>query len=214
MWRREDELARITGKWMQWDLLGGTCCWPDSVYTHFFSLSFFCRMRIEFLSISPFFLSWLVTEFPCRPHSNYRNGPTSLLSPLFFFLLARSPRALSFLVSVASSSFCFFFIVYSPMHQSIRSSFFSSLSLLFSMSPTSQQKKKTRASANAVDERPKRTREQKSRRVTHTYTKKKKRRRKNREKENSFFSIYMSGSVRCLSLENAWGRLFFHLLSR
>lgn len=121
MWRREDELARITGKWMQWDLLGGTCCWPDSVYTHFFfSLSFFCRMRIEFLSISPFFLSWLVTTFPCRPRSNYRNGPTSLLSPLFFFLLARSPRALSFLVSVASSSsFAFFFFTilsFAPIH--------------------------------------------------------------------------------------------------
>lgn len=37
---RRDEFARITGKWMQWDFLGGTCCWPDSVYTHFFSLFF------------------------------------------------------------------------------------------------------------------------------------------------------------------------------
>ena len=150
MWRREDELARITGKWMQWDLLGGTCCWPDSVYTHFFSLSLSPFFSVEcessfFPSLLFFLLSWLVTAIPCRPHSNYRNGPTSLLSPLFFFfLLARSPRALSFLVSVASSSFslAFFFILDSPMHQSILSSFFSSLSPLLSMSPTSQHKKK------------------------------------------------------------------------
>lgn len=123
MWRREDEFARITGKWMQWDLLGGTCCWPDSVYTHFFSLSlslspsFFWRTRIEFLSISFFSL---LTGDSISLSSSFQLSKWTNQSPLtsLFFLLARSPRALSFLVSVASSSFAFFYsrLSYAPIH--------------------------------------------------------------------------------------------------
>lgn len=92
-------------RFVGWDVL---LTW-FGIYTFFFSLFFLSNAnRVSpCLSLSPFFLSWLVTAFPCRRRSNYRNGPTSLLSPLFFFLLARSPRALSFLVSVASS-FAFF----------------------------------------------------------------------------------------------------------
>ncbi len=121
---------------------GGTCCWPDSVYTHFFfSCFFFCRTRIEFLSISPFFLSWLVTVFPCRPRSNYRNGPTSLVSPLFFsssraftesFVFSRLGRFFFFLL------FFYSILSYAPIHPF---EFFFFAVSSFSMSPTSQQKK-------------------------------------------------------------------------
>ncbi len=141
-------------RFVGWDVL---LTW-FGIYTFFFSLFFFCRMRIEFLSISPFFLSWLVTAFPCRPHSNYRNGPTSLLSPLFFFfsrvhreLCLFSSRSLLFLLL-----FFYSILSYAPIHPF---EFFFLRCLFFSRCHPPRNKKKTRASANAVDERLERTRE-------------------------------------------------------
>jgi hypothetical protein len=103
------------------------------------------------------------------------------------------------------------------MHQSILSSFFFFVvSSFLDVTHLATKKKLGRAQTrwmNASSE-PVNREKQKSNTHTYIYTKKKKRRRKNREKENSFFSIYMSGDVRCLSLENNRGRLFFHLLSR
>jgi len=93
-----------------------------------FHLSFFSLLTGDSISLSSSFqLSKWTNQSP--------------LTSLFFssraftesFVFSRLGRFFFF--------FAFFFIVYSPMHQSIRSSFFSSLSLLFSMSPTSQQKK-------------------------------------------------------------------------
>ena len=171
MWRREDELARITGKWMQWDLLGGTCCWPDSVSTQFFSLGFFfllsnangVSLYVSSLRFFPLLTgdSISLSSLPSFQLSKWTNQ-SSLTS--LFFLLSRSPRALSFLVSVASpsspSSSAFFPSSQTLLctHQSIPFEFFFlSLPILLSMSPTSH--KKTRARANAVDERPERARE-------------------------------------------------------
>lgn len=165
---RRDELARITGKWMQWDFLGGTCCWPDSVYIHFFFSLFFCRMRIEFLSISPFFffsLSLLTGDSISLSSSFQLSKWTnqSLLTSLFFssraftesFVFSRLGRffffLLLFLYSVLSYctnlSFGVFFLL---LLSSVVSSF---------LDVTHLATKKTRASANAVDERPERTRE-------------------------------------------------------
>jgi len=104
---------------------------------------------MEFFSSS----SSLLTGDSISLSSSFQLSKWTNQSPLtsLFFLLARSPRALSFLVSVASSfsfassSSSFFHysssrLSYAPIHpRRIFSS--SSLSpLLFSMSPTSQKK--------------------------------------------------------------------------
>lgn len=126
MWRREDELARITGKWMQWDLLGGTCCWPDSVYTHFFSLSlplslFFCRTRIEF-SFHLSFFSPLLTGDSISLSSSFQLSKWTNQSPLtsLFFFFSRvhrelclfSSRSLLLLLFLLFCFFFFFFFIY------------------------------------------------------------------------------------------------------
>lgn len=170
MWRREDELARITGKWMQWDLLGGTCCWPDSVSTQFFLSAFFssveCEWSFSLCLFSPVFSSpdwwqhFLVVSVvvPIIEMDQPVFSHLSFFSSLAFtesFVFSRLGR-----FSFFSFVFCFFFSSQTLLctHQSIPFEFFFlSLSILLSMSPTSH--KKTRARANAVDERPKRARE-------------------------------------------------------
>lgn len=185
MWRREDEFARITGKWMQWDLLGGTCCWPDSVYTHFFLSLFFWRTRIEFLSISPFFFSpdwwqhFLVVLIPIIK----MDQPVS--SHLFFFF-SRVHRGLC-LFSFRSLLLLLFFysiLSYSPIHPF---EFFSLLSLLFSMSPTSQQKKNSseRKCGGWTPEANPWIEKQKSN--IHTYKEKKKKKKESTKREFIFF---------------------------
>lgn len=212
-------------RFVGWDVL---LTW-FGIYT-FFSLSlllsFFCRTRIEFSFHHLSFFSSLLTGDSISLSSSFQLSKWTNQSPLTsLFFLARSPRALSFLVSVASSSFSssfsfasFFFIILvdSPMHQSFPFEFFSSLSplLFFSRCHPPRNTKKNSSERKRGGWTPRANpwiEKQKSN--THTYIRRRKkrrrkRRRKNREKENSFFSIYMSGSVRCLSLENKWGRLF------
>ena len=205
---RENECNEIC-----WDR---TCCWPDSVYTHFFLFFFLSNANRVSLSLplslallSPFFLSWLVTAFPCRRlfrRSNYRNGPTSLLSPLFFFsrvhreLCLFSSRLLLFL-------FLRFFILGSPMHAPIhpfRVFFLFAVYSFLDVTHLAQKNSSERKcggwtpQANPwIDKQSSHTQEEKKR-------KKRRRRGKNRRKENSFFfHVYVRWAVRCLSLEQS-----------
>ena len=158
-------------RFVGWDVL---LTW-FGIYTIFFlSVFFLCRMRIEFLSVSRLSVfSPLLTgdSISLSSSSSFQLSKWTNQSPLtsLFFLLARSPRALSFLVSVASpsssSSSAFFSLVDAPMHAPIHPFrvFFLFRCLFFSRChpprTLTYTQKKTRASANAVDERPKRARE-------------------------------------------------------
>jgi hypothetical protein len=130
-------------------------------YIHiFFSRIFLSNANRVSLCLSFFSL---LTGDSISLSSSFQLSKWTNQSPLtsLFFLRARSPRALSFLVSVASSpssSLPFFhtLLSYAPILP-LAVFFFAVVSFLDVTPP--RNAKKTRASANAVDERPKRTRE-------------------------------------------------------
>ncbi len=142
-------------------------CWVGRAvdlirYIHIFFLSLFFLSNANRVSFHLSFFS-LLTGDSVSLSSSFQLSKWTNQSPLtsLFFLLARSPRALSFLVSVASFSFAFF-LQYTLLCTNPSFRVFFLRCLFFSRCHPPRNKKKTRASANAVDERPKRTREQRN----------------------------------------------------
>ena len=119
-------------------------------YIHIFFLSLSFSVEREWSFFLLLLLSWLVTAFPCRPRSNYRNGPTSLLSPLFFFFsrvhrelcLFSSRSLLLFLLLLLLLLFFIIVVVDFPMHQSILVEFFLLLRCLLFFSRCHPPRKK------------------------------------------------------------------------
>lgn len=129
-------------------------CWVGRAvdlirYIHIFFLSLSFSVEREWSFFLLLLLSWLVTAFPCRPRSNYRNGPTSLLSPLFFFfsrvhreLCLFSSRSLLLFLLLLLLLFFIIVVVDFPMHQSILVEFFLLLRCLLFFSRCHPPRKK------------------------------------------------------------------------
>ncbi len=142
-------------------------CWVGRAvdlirYIHiFFSLSLFFLSNANRVSFHLSFFS-LLTGDSISLSSSFQLSKWTNQSPLTSLFFSSRAFTESFVFSRLGRFFffCFFFILYSPMHQSILSSFFFLRCLFFSRChPPRNKKKNSSERANAVDERPKRTRE-------------------------------------------------------